>query len=596
MKSKWIKIIMMLMVAMFAASIASADIILTTNSEEMMAYSTCDRAGRITLTLTNEDLGIISGHLATEDYVQIRVTLTGTDIDAGATPPELCRAISGTETGEGQGAQGGDLPNISNSDDGYVLIDSIAGGEVSDVCGDDEITGTPDLAPDVTAYVYGANGNRYFDIFITDVQSYVLDDSNPGGQQNLTVGLYNDLLDAEGDDTDTTAICANVEDFGGLSKLTTSYNFDPETLTLTGANNEIGHFLDAEFDCRTPDQKMGDCGTLKGTSELDINCEGAALKQDDEECDPDETCCVVRTSGTQYIVVEGDYPTSGDITLIVRSNGAADEDSTQRGVYISSVTVYNVDGEECTNTAPTLSGTVTLNDADGDELDEDYDDEGPCSFYLTEQYLIEGLDASAISSRGDKIIIAVNYFFIEEEGYLAIGDQIVLWTEIMTEPCGAIANCAVDAAEIVDCAVVWADCMYFPYVLTGMSPWGTGVVITNMDVEGKPDEQVAVEDMVAKLILFDGDGKQYTKEMDDFESAVSAFMMDDISGWEADMGGPAPAQATPAAGPAWLKVVTNFHADGYSFLTNGDFGAGTLPRLACCVDHDEDCDESSALK
>jgi hypothetical protein len=351
MKSKWIKIIMMLTVAMFAASIASADIILTTNSEEMMAYSTCDRAGRLTLTLTNEDLAIIEDHLVTQGnpYVQIRVTLTGTDIDAGATPPVLCQSISGTAD-----VTGLSLP-LTAAGEGYVLIDSVAGGEVSDVTSPGA-SGTADALPDITAYVYGEEGDRYFDIFITSVQDYVLDDDNAGGQQFLTVGLYQDLLDAEGVGTDTTPICANVEDFGGLSKLTTSYNFDPENLTLTGANNEIGHFLDSEFDLRKADKKAGDCD-LKGTKEIDIGCEADELGQDDEEVDCDETCCVDRSSGTQYIVLEGDFPNSGDISLIIRANGASDGDNTQQGVYISSVSVYNVsnleDGSQCPD-IPTL--------------------------------------------------------------------------------------------------------------------------------------------------------------------------------------------------------------------------------------------------
>jgi hypothetical protein len=69
--------------------------------------------------------------------------------------------------------------------------------------------------------------------------------------------------------------------------------------------------------------------------------------------------------------------------------------------------------------------------------------------------------------------------------------------------------------------------------------------------------------------LTDSTGAQFTYTKDDFTSVVYTNFLDTILDDFSD---------TPAAGPAWLKVQGNFVIDGYSFLTNGTFGAGTLPR------------------
>ncbi|PID73465.1 MAG: hypothetical protein CSB33_03595 [Desulfobacterales bacterium] len=104
----------------------------------------------------------------------------------------------------------------------------------------------------------------------------------------------------------------------------------------------------------------------------------------------------------------------------------------------------------------------------------------------------------------------------------------------------------------------------FPYVLTDTSPWFTGIAISNMDVDG-----TAIENMEATLTIMDVTGATYTYTKTDFNESVWVFgldsILDEFSG-------------TPAAGAATLTVESNFALDGYEFLTDGTFGAGTLAR------------------
>ena len=131
--------------------------------------------------------------------------------------------------------------------------------------------------------------------------------------------------------------------------------------------------------------------------------------------------------------------------------------------------------------------------------------------------------------------------------------------------CDAICECIIDVANVCCEEAVISKCMYFPYVLPGVTEWSTGIVVTNIS-------DVAIADMEATFTLTDKTGAVFTYTKDDFTSKVwSSYlnkMLPEFSG-------------TPEIGPAWLKVSTNFGVDGYEFLTDGTFGAGTLPRLLC---------------
>ena len=80
----------------------------------------------------------------------------------------------------------------------------------------------------------------------------------------------------------------------------------------------------------------------------------------------------------------------------------------------------------------------------------------------------------------------------------------------------------------------------------------------------------AASEMEVIFTLTDSTGATFTYTKSDFTAKVWAVILDSIIG-EFD--------GTPAPGPAWLRVQTNFTVDGYEFMSDGVFGAGTLPRL-----------------
>ncbi len=131
--------------------------------------------------------------------------------------------------------------------------------------------------------------------------------------------------------------------------------------------------------------------------------------------------------------------------------------------------------------------------------------------------------------------------------------------------CDAVCECIIDVANVCCEKVAVSKCMYFPYVLPGDTAWGTGIVVTNIS-------DVAIADMVATFTLTDKTGAEFTYTKSDFTSKVWSAWLNDIL---PEFSG------TPEIGSAWLKVSTNFSVDGYEFLTDGVFGAGTLPRLSC---------------
>jgi len=159
------------------------------------------------------------------------------------------------------------------------------------------------------------------------------------------------------------------------------------------------------------------------------------------------------------------------------------------------------------------------------------------------------------------------------------GEIISVKVELLSEgtggicaECESVCECIVDVAEVCcDTLIPLPDQfgMYFPYV-TWQGAWSTGIVVTNISsmVPYAP-MVVAPEDMEVTFVLHDVNGDQFTYFKDDFTTANWAF----------SMGALVPEfDGTPADGPAWLEVQTNFVVDGYSYIANGNFGLGTLPR------------------
>ena len=152
---------------------------------------------------------------------------------------------------------------------------------------------------------------------------------------------------------------------------------------------------------------------------------------------------------------------------------------------------------------------------------------------------------------------------------LHAGELISVKIELLNQESGGIcAECTSVCECIVDVAIVCCldgahYSMYFPYVLTQNATWSTGIVVTNLS------SSIAIADMEATFTLTDGTGTEFTYTKTDFETKVWAFGLDsELSNFS----------GTPAPGAAWLKVETNFSVDGWQFMTDGVFGAGTLPR------------------
>jgi len=114
------------------------------------------------------------------------------------------------------------------------------------------------------------------------------------------------------------------------------------------------------------------------------------------------------------------------------------------------------------------------------------------------------------------------------------------------------------------------QCINFPYVVTGIeeaSGWSTGIAVANLDTN--------VTAPVLTFKLTDSTGAIFTAERS-FTEKVGAWMLDTaLANWTW-----VPATA-PAPGAAMLQVSGNFNLDGYEFMTDGSFGAGTLPRENC---------------
>ena len=516
----------------FMASSAMA-INLNSRSEEMTANSSCDLGGTITLTFTETDYNNIMAYLdvndpngdgvagtGTENAVIIRVSLSGTDIPPTADVPILCEPIVGTAA-----PLGASLVALPTN---LVALETID-VEVSDIA--DGLGGSTDGTADVTAYVVGADNSQYFTIYITDIQ--LADDwTNENTYPWIKVGLYQDLLDAL--DLEHTAICADVHDFGGLSKMTVSLDLTPSSLTYTTSDNQIGHFLVAQVDLRDCD-KNEDCAD-PSTETIEL-CERSAVGQA-VSCEDNFAC----------FVIEGDLPPSEMATLEIRSNGATNGANTQSGVYITSVVLLDE------NDIP-VGGAPAYFMADGTTIATvlDCDDE-------SEQAVVD-VDMATVAVSGDEVRVCVTYQINPTEA--ALGTDVNFWVDFYMPPCGTIVNGTVAAATLVECGGI-PSCMYFPYVITQFSPWNSGIVVTNLT------SNVAAAAMEVTFTLTDSTGTSYTYTKTDFTGTVYATFIDSIL---SEFSG------TPAPGPAWLYVTANCTIDGYEFLTDGIFGAGTLPRI-----------------
>lgn len=524
--SKLATIFIAMLLCVFMASTAMA-IDVTNRSAEMDDFSPCDRAGTIQMTLTQTDWNIITDYLdptavPLQQFVRIRIALNGLSLPPSPTLPNLCGAIHGTVSGVGAGANGGNLPYLNLVDIQTMDV------EVSDVGGTAGVR-------DITAYVHGDVGDQFIELFITDLDGpdtgFNFDSAPPW----FKIGLYTDLR-AVGD-FETTQICAQVLSFSGVSTLTISNDALPNTIAFSG-DNEIGHFLAQQVslnDCTKTDMLTDGCAE----TEVIDNCPlGGTLQS--------PACPTYR----KCFVMEGDLPTTGDMRLNIRTNGAATGDNTQEGIYFKNITLTS-------ETGVAIPGVVwTPLTADGNPAVL------PCAVWEAEWVtaIVPSVVTSAIATQGNEIRFCVEYTANPDE--IAVNTDVLFWVTAEELPCGSIVNGTVTGASIIECSP-GAFTMYFPYVLTASAPWSTGIVVTNIGTVTVP------ADMEATFTLTDSTGAIFTYVKSDFTTTIYAFFLDDMV---AEFG-------APAAGPAWLQVDTNFPVDGYEFLTDGIFGAGTLPRL-----------------
>ncbi|MEA2015070.1 MAG: hypothetical protein U9N38_07210 [Thermodesulfobacteriota bacterium] len=159
------------------------------------------------------------------------------------------------------------------------------------------------------------------------------------------------------------------------------------------------------------------------------------------------------------------------------------------------------------------------------------------------------------------------------------GELISVKIELLAEGSGGI--CA-DCTSVCECIinVAYVCCndilmpekfgMYFPYVIS-LNAWSTGIVVTNISniLPVEFGMNVLPADMEVTLVLHDVNGDVFTLFKDDFTTTSWSF---GLAGLLPDFDG------VPADGPAWLEVQTNFAVDGYSYINNGLYGLGTLPR------------------
>ena len=604
MKRGVIGIIALLTVAVFASSAFA--IISAGRSEEMVFQSTCDKAGTFEFQFTRSDVEIMARYLPggrdaggnllyntpklsrtsiindwprpgevggipfseALPYITLRVSLSALNINEKVDDLVLCKDIVGDNTGfidafgentgiravplKTQGVEVSDVVNTQN-DDWY---------RPSIFCDDDYA--------DVTAYIYGKAGASYFTVYITDIENnYELyngqssDPADRGGWTNQTnwpwikIGLTEDELNPNnsyddcGTDRETT-ICVDVsgyKDVDNLATLNVNVDIEPEELTYTTSDSQIGHFQGASLilvDC----EKSGQDCFNSNTDEVEL-CE--------IDYDQQGSC----TDYYQCIIVSGDYPDLEDLRFVVHSM--------PDGVYLKNVDLYDASGllsttsEYYSQTGSTTTTVTNLN----------------CTF-LARYYTAE-VDETDFAGSYVRICITYQVNTNPELGAVPTAEDHVQF-DIGVEkigPCPAtsIADLPVYEGAIFKKCGQLDTCMYFPYLVANLSPWGSGVAITNLS------DKVAVEDMEIDVQLRDKDGNIFTGTLPEsmVVGKVIAFNIDDLAAkmdWTLSEGN----------GLYWLWVMSNFPMDGYSFLSDGVFGAGTLPRLleSCDADHIKD--------
>jgi hypothetical protein len=555
MKRSWMKLgVLAIVLLLTASSVQAFDLIC--RSEEMIANSACDVAGAMRLIFDQNDQAIIRNWLygadgvktaADNNYVLIRVTMSGTDVATSIILPKLCKDIQGAVTAENVAGLDITVPHdgslVRLTTIGVEVSDTHAaggGGVGSSIGAEGTILSQNDAAAqaaaDITAYVWGEGDPtqmQYFEIYITDFQVMTTGWDDRNNWPWIRVG-QNDSIDPV--IRDKTTICANVRDFSGNAKLIVSLNNEPKELTYTTSDNQIGHFLESPVNI--------------------VQCTKTETCPWGAETTTVELCPLVATGQTvtcrNYIecfTAQGQFPDS-DLRFIVRTNGAANGSNDQAGIYLSALAI--------TDRAGNSLGGVTYWQADG---------------------VTVGTPGCAFNARQARLDLAKAGNNLDQDGYARIciqytvnpaqavvNTKVRFWVSIGTLPCGTLLNTMTNGADLVECGRV-PTCMYFPYVITGeVAGYQSGIAITNLAAD------VPANQMNVKFTLTDAAGTSYTYTKSDFTSKQFTTMLsgDFLGNF-----------AGAAAGTGWLLVQADFNVDGYLFLYDSEvgFGAGQLPRV-----------------
>jgi hypothetical protein len=552
------------LVVLFATP--SMAIILNSRTELMKLNAECDRAGTFSLTFQEDDFEIIYQYLSpvntpkmnllpragltrgTANYVEIEVKLGGTNLPDINADIVLCKDIKGDTSA--LGAAGQPLPH-----DGELVALDVIGEEVSDVMGllqeagikcDTESTFFAELGfgpSDITAYAWGESGATSFFIYLVDMEDQqpsadpAVDPwDDPTKWPFIRLGLYNEVKDFCA--LDHTAICVNTQPFAKLSTLNVSLDVDPQTLTITTADDRIGTFQE-EFG------SVRDCN--KGESCIQPDTEQIELCPIEFQADcPRYYKCIVADVSNAEV---------GENKLIIKTSDLVDVgDNLQKGVYLLDIDVVGPDGAE---------GAVwTYRNAAGQTTTQP-----SCSF---EAIYAEATYSVDIENDPSLIRFCVTYTVDPTEA--KAGDTVKIYAAGEKEPCGELFGGFVTAADLVECGQT-DSCMYFPYVLYKQPGWATGIVITNLS---DAVTEVPVSAMKVSVLFVDSAGNKHVGDLKaDYIAAEGKLIVETVDKF-IDTNFP---DFNAATGPGWLWVKANFTVDGYCFMTDGVFGAGTLPRL-----------------
>ncbi len=172
----------------------------------------------------------------------------------------------------------------------------------------------------------------------------------------------------------------------------------------------------------------------------------------------------------------------------------------------------------------------------------------------------------------------LNYWWIDipamvlDKSESVKGESVTVKVELLSSggpgicpSCRSVCECDVTVATVC-CEEGKQTCIYFPYITTDDTyGWRTGIAIANVGGTASLDYV---------LTLTDNDGDQFVWSVTKEDSVWSFFMDEQLGNFV----------GTGTMGPVgMLKVQANEGwIDGFSFMTDGDFGGTTLAR-SCCI-------------